>query len=304
MGVDVGRTSTDLPAGQVAERLNALFRLGPRHGTGPVGEKEVSKATGVPVYDIQRIRAGGARLADTRPDFVGRLNYLFATRPNPDATRRNPGDKKPLYSKRHVAGKIKCTPAYMSKLCAGKIHKPGWDKVEALAAFFDVTVDYFLDSPLQALARFFGFPCAPGLTAFLEGTAPALQATESGISGKFARGLANLFAYSYPRTRGRPYEVEDVAAATGISCDMIEAFRDGRLGPTLSQAVRLAAFFDAPLDALCSDEGVEALVADLKEIDAERKLRVPVYGRSAGGPTNVQHVIDKQLSRYRNRASR
>lgn len=69
--------------------------------------------------------------------FQDRLNYLFAMHLSPDGDEYTPREVN-----EGTGGKI--TPPHLSRMRAGKVRMPGGDRLQALAAFFEVPVDFLI----------------------------------------------------------------------------------------------------------------------------------------------------------------
>lgn len=95
-------------------------------------------------------RSSGGEQTSNRPSgtpttFSALLNYLLATRLAPEGRPYTPGE---------VSKATGLSESYLSRLRSGKIARPPLDRVEKLASFFGVPVDYFTGrytaSPLTA----------------------------------------------------------------------------------------------------------------------------------------------------------
>ncbi len=69
--------------------------------------------------------------------FQDRLNYLFAMHLSPDGDEYTPREVN-----EGTGGKI--TPPHLSRMRAGKVRMPGGERLQALAAFFGVPVDFLI----------------------------------------------------------------------------------------------------------------------------------------------------------------
>jgi transcriptional regulator with XRE-family HTH domain len=127
---------------RMARRVNLLLRDIYPAGRGPWTHEEVAESSGVPVEDIRRMSAG-APLADG--SFASRLDQL--------CLRVSPVTGRP-YSNREVGAAVGKSGQYIGNLRAG-VNEPGLPVATELARFFHVSVSYFVQGPIELVARHF-----------------------------------------------------------------------------------------------------------------------------------------------------
>ncbi len=130
---------------RTARRLNLLFSDIYPAGRGPWTHEEVAEAGGVPVEDVRRMCVG-APLADA--GFAARLDQL--------CLRVSPATGKP-YSNREVGAAVGKSGQYIGNLRGG-VNEPGLPVAIALARFFGISVEYFVQGPVTLVARHFRVP--------------------------------------------------------------------------------------------------------------------------------------------------
>ncbi|GGO90621.1 helix-turn-helix transcriptional regulator [Wenjunlia tyrosinilytica] len=129
---------------RMARRLRLLFADIYPAGRGPWTHLEVAEACGVPVEDVRRLCAG-APLELEGGAFAARLDQL--------CLRTSPATGKP-YSNREVGAAVGKSGQYMGNLRAG-VNEPGLPVASELAAFFGVSVSYFVHGPIKLVAQHF-----------------------------------------------------------------------------------------------------------------------------------------------------
>jgi transcriptional regulator with XRE-family HTH domain len=146
--VPLGWLTADDDAPQVrawqcmARRLRLLFADIYPAGRGPWSHQEVAEASGVPVEDIRRMCAGAPLDGN---GFAARLDQL--------CLRVSPVSGKP-YSNREVGAAVGKSGQYIGNLRAG-LNEPGLPAATELAAFFGVSVSYFVHGPVGPVAQHF-----------------------------------------------------------------------------------------------------------------------------------------------------